>query len=395
VDLSGRDPTERRSRRNEKEYSDDSYLKPRERDDMRRFNSMETQPANDKAPETVDLSGRVPVVEVPVAKEDMHYRDGVESARRRAHSNSPKDFAHPPKQDSYASIDDNSRRNRREKLQDEDREIVASPTSFNAKDAIDIRSLREALKAQDSAPPSLPKEATKEERVPEPSSRRDSPRESERRTRREVVVEDTDRERGERSSRTDRPEKKERFKLSDAGDIALLRKELSQKEDKEKEKEPEPRKRDSDSDRDRRSRRDMNRRSSFSDSSERSQERTSGNKPRLVSPPREDSFTKRDDKPVKGILKPPKVWPEDKNPIREGVAPLKDAKKAGVPPDARWTKISRQLVNPEALERGNERYEAREEYVIVLRVLSKDEVQAYATETQRIRGMLPTLPSVC
>ena len=57
-----------------------------------------------------------------------------------------------------------------------------------------------------------------------------------------------------------------------------------------------------------------------------------------------------------------------------------------MPPDARWTKISRKLVNPEALEKGRERYEAREEFVIVLRVLSREEVQAYATETQNIRG---------
>jgi len=65
-----------------------------------------------------------------------------------------------------------------------------------------------------------------------------------------------------------------------------------------------------------------------------------------------------------------------------------DAKKDGVPPDARWTKISRKLVNPEALEAGKERYEAREDFVIVLRVLSRDEVQAYAEVTERIRGMI-------
>jgi len=44
-------------------------------------------------------------------------------------------------------------------------------------------------------------------------------------------------------------------------------------------------------------------------------------------------------------------------------------------------------VNPEALERGGKRYTAREEFVIVLRVVSKEEVRAYATETQKIRGV--------
>jgi hypothetical protein len=105
---------------------------------------------------------------------------------------------------------------------------------------------------------------------------------------------------------------------------------------------------------------------------------------RVVSPPRE----KVEDKPVKGILRVPREkFPEDPTPIREGVAPLKDAKKDGIPPDARWTKISRKLVNPAALEAGKERFEAREDFVIVLRVLSRDEVQGYAEVTQRIRGL--------
>jgi hypothetical protein len=105
--------------------------------------------------------------------------------------------------------------------------------------------------------------------------------------------------------------------------------------------------------------------------------------PRLVSPPRE----KAEEKPVKGILRQPRErFPEDPAPVREGVAPLKDAKKDGIPPDARWTKISRKLVNPEALELGKERYEAREDFVIVLRVLSRDEVQGYAEVTQKLRG---------
>jgi hypothetical protein len=105
---------------------------------------------------------------------------------------------------------------------------------------------------------------------------------------------------------------------------------------------------------------------------------------RIVSPPGD----KVEEKPVKSILRTPREkFPEDPAPIREGVAPLKDAKKDGIPPDARWTKISRKLVNPEALEAGKERFEAREDFVIVLRVLTRDEVQGYAEVTQRIRGL--------
>ncbi|RMD43439.1 hypothetical protein DV735_g1683, partial [Chaetothyriales sp. CBS 134920] len=117
-----------------------------------------------------------------------------------------------------------------------------------------------------------------------------------------------------------------------------------------------------------------------------SPENDEGDRPRrvqLVEPLKE----KEEFKP-KGILKAPRTvpFPEDPNPTREGVAPLKDAGKEGVPPNARWTKISRVLVNPEALEKAQERFEEREDYVIVLRVLRKDEIQKLAEKTQEIRA---------
>ncbi|KAL2757736.1 hypothetical protein ACRALDRAFT_2025463 [Sodiomyces alcalophilus JCM 7366] len=105
---------------------------------------------------------------------------------------------------------------------------------------------------------------------------------------------------------------------------------------------------------------------------------------RVVSPPREKSLVK----PLKGILKQPRKFPEEENPVREGVAPHKDDKKLReVPPNARWTKISRRVVNPEALTIGKERFEVRDDFVIVLRVLSQEEIQAYATATTQLRGM--------
>ncbi|KAI9045319.1 uncharacterized protein KD926_008745 [Aspergillus affinis] len=100
----------------------------------------------------------------------------------------------------------------------------------------------------------------------------------------------------------------------------------------------------------------------------------------------ESTSSKEPDAPPKGILKAPKEkFPEEPNPVREGVAPLKDAHKKGIPPGARWTKVDRRLVNPAALEAGQERFEERPDYVIVLRVLSKEEIQAYAVKTQEIR----------
>lgn len=100
---------------------------------------------------------------------------------------------------------------------------------------------------------------------------------------------------------------------------------------------------------------------------------------------------KREEVKPKGILKPSRTtpFPEDPNPTREGVAPLKDAGKQGIPVGARWTKISRMLVNPEALERAHERFEERDEYVIVLRVLSREEIAKFAEKTQEIRGTAP------
>ncbi|KAH6647090.1 hypothetical protein BKA67DRAFT_663437 [Truncatella angustata] len=106
---------------------------------------------------------------------------------------------------------------------------------------------------------------------------------------------------------------------------------------------------------------------------------------RVVSPPRD----KKDEKPIKGILKQPtSQFPEENNPVREGVAPHKDDKtKKDVPQGARWTKINRRMVNPEALTIGKERFEVRDDFVIVLRVLSKEEIQAYATATAQLREM--------
>jgi hypothetical protein len=124
------------------------------------------------------------------------------------------------------------------------------------------------------------------------------------------------------------------------------------------------------------------------------------NRVRIVDPPTEEEAPK-----PKGILKrPTEKFPEHPNTMREGVAPLKDvstrqiafgvrftksnaqATKSGIPPGARWTKIDRRLVNPEALEEAKERFEERLDCVIVLRVLTKEEIQKLADRTRELRG---------
>ncbi|THZ18265.1 hypothetical protein D6C91_05580 [Aureobasidium pullulans] len=106
------------------------------------------------------------------------------------------------------------------------------------------------------------------------------------------------------------------------------------------------------------------------------------NRVRIVEPPSD----REDSQPVKGILKrPTQKFPEDPHPVREGVAPLKETTKDGIPAGARWTKIDRRLVNPKALEEAQERFEERLDCVIVLRVLTKDEIQKLADKTLAIR----------
>lgn len=90
--------------------------------------------------------------------------------------------------------------------------------------------------------------------------------------------------------------------------------------------------------------------------------------------------------PPRGILRQPRArFPDEPESIREGVAPLGKAGLKGIPPGARWTKITRVLVNPEALERAGERYEERDDSVIVLRVLTKAEITDLAESTRDIR----------
>jgi zinc finger CCCH domain-containing protein 13 len=107
---------------------------------------------------------------------------------------------------------------------------------------------------------------------------------------------------------------------------------------------------------------------------------------RIVEPPKEELAPA----PIRGILrKPTQKFPEHKDEVREGVKPLKEeAERKGIPTDAKWTKIDRRLVNPEALDAAQERYEERLDCVIVLRVLTKAEIQKLADKTREIRGML-------
>lgn len=189
------------------------------------------------------------------------------------------------------------------------------------------------------------------------------------------------------------------FKPNDTAGLLALKEQLKAKEEFEKESSRDPSK---DASPDRRSQPSPAQADQAEDPKRSSKEDVRGRdaaspagdekQVRVVSPPRD----KDEKKPIKGILKQPKPqFPEEPNPVREGVAPHKDDKtKGNVPPGARWTKINRKLVNPEALTIGKERFEVRDDFVIVLRVLSKEEIEAYTAATAQLRsGLLPFLSS--
>lgn len=55
-------------------------------------------------------------------------------------------------------------------------------------------------------------------------------------------------------------------------------------------------------------------------------------------------------------------------------------------PDAQWTRIRRELVSPEVLERAGVRYEARPDYVAVLGRLTREQVSEFARESAACRA---------
>ncbi len=107
--------------------------------------------------------------------------------------------------------------------------------------------------------------------------------------------------------------------------------------------------------------------------------------PRVVTPANDERF---EPKPApKGILrKPREQFPEYPATVREGVAPHKDDKKKDVPPNARWTKIDRRLVNPEALAQDGIRFNEFVDHVIVLKVMDREEIEKYTQKTAEIRA---------
>ncbi|KAK4097481.1 hypothetical protein N658DRAFT_561744 [Parathielavia hyrcaniae] len=62
-----------------------------------------------------------------------------------------------------------------------------------------------------------------------------------------------------------------------------------------------------------------------------------------------------------------------------------DSKGQTIPLDATWTRIDRKLVSPEVLEKYRVRYEARPNFVAVLGVLTREQIEKYARESYEVR----------
>ncbi|CAH0004066.1 unnamed protein product [Clonostachys byssicola] len=56
-----------------------------------------------------------------------------------------------------------------------------------------------------------------------------------------------------------------------------------------------------------------------------------------------------------------------------------------IPPDAEWTKINRDLVSPQVLEKARVRYEARPKYVAILGHLTKEQIADFVRQTTDAR----------
>ncbi|KXH45733.1 hypothetical protein CNYM01_04013 [Colletotrichum nymphaeae SA-01] len=330
----------------------------------------ESRDPRDRAPVIVETRRAAAEQEADVRDREKEREKERDRERERDRDRNRRDAEAKLTGDSTAAQRDVSPEDDEQKSRRPKRQIGFNPTNTN-----DIRELKEQLAAMKDDKP---------ERVPVPVDRSDRVDRSERPERPERS------ERYERSDRLDRPERSERDDRSDKQTYADLPFREPHKESKERtpspKKESPPPKRESPvslpsadsivtSSRDEHRDRDRDRDRDLTPPRDEKQVR-------VVSPPRDKS----DAKPLKGILKAPKKYPEEDNPIREGVAPHKDDKKLReVPPGARWTKISRKIVNPEALTVGKERFEVRDDFVIVLRVLSKEEIQAYAAATQVLR----------
>ncbi|KAL2888963.1 zinc finger protein DHHC domain containing protein [Ceratocystis lukuohia] len=116
---------------------------------------------------------------------------------------------------------------------------------------------------------------------------------------------------------------------------------------------------------------------------------------RVVSPKREKS---QGPKKLKGILKQPSKFPEnnDINELSNAAADSSDDRwdrnkelvETGnpIPEGARWTRLARRIVNREALDMENEKYDVMDDQIIVMRVLSHAEIQAYADATAELRA---------
>jgi hypothetical protein len=87
--------------------------------------------------------------------------------------------------------------------------------------------------------------------------------------------------------------------------------------------------------------------------------------------------------------------PGDSESIQDDLSSFESEPAKIVPPNARWTKIDRRLVNPQALEEAKERFEERLDCVIVLRVLTKVEIQSLANRTRDIREMREANGKLC
>jgi len=96
---------------------------------------------------------------------------------------------------------------------------------------------------------------------------------------------------------------------------------------------------------------------------------------------------------LRSILRhPTPKFPEEPNPIRDGVTSRKRAGVGGIPYDRRWTRVSKSECGPEVLRILPLRCEIENNHVVILEHVSKKSIKKYSELSDTLRSNCPFSP---
>lgn len=104
----------------------------------------------------------------------------------------------------------------------------------------------------------------------------------------------------------------------------------------------------------------------------------------IATPSNEDRYASPAPKTI--LRESRKAFPENPKTYREDVGPRPKLPRKGIPANARWTKVNRNLVNPQSLEEEGIKFNEYVDHVIVLKAMDREEIEKYVTRTAEIRA---------